>query len=80
MNGRVKTTLLELRILGNILDETIKMEKPRNMYIQVKIPSQNDHLGKQLIYFFIIFREISQRQFAMQFHHTVVILCFFDPM
>ena len=60
MNGRVKTTLFELRILSNILDETIKMEKPRNMYIQAKITSQNDHL-QQLIYFLYLQRKFTKK-------------------
>lgn len=61
MNGKVKTTLFELRILSNILDETIKMEKPRNMYIQARITSQNDHLGKQLIYFLYLQRKLTKK-------------------
>lgn len=75
MNGRVQTTPSQLRILSNILDETIRIEKPRHMY---KHPNENCFLKlsrSNSLIFFTSYRESSLTKLEIQFCH-IVILCF----
>lgn len=74
MDGRVKTTLSELGILGNILDETIRIRKTLEictskwtMLLKIVI------LGSNSFIFFIAFRESSQTKLDMQSYRTTAI-------